>query len=238
MAFVGDVENDLRFVFRSCLRELMGSNTSRRLLESRNARRILVASCLLIIWALLAWLAAGALIVRAPLPVADAIVVLSGSAAYRERTQLAAKLYKEGRATRLILTNDNQRGSWSGAEQRYAFYYERAKDELFAFGVPRERIEVLKQAVSSTYEEALLLRDYTKARGFRSLLVVTSAYHSRRALWIFNRVFKNENIEIGLEPVQPGLETPSRASWWLYPGGWRMVLGEYFKIVVYRNKYA
>ena len=205
---------------------------------SRKTRQIFAASAVLILWELIAWGAAHALIVRVPLSEADAIVVLSGSAALRERTQLAAKLYQDRRAARLILTNDNQRGSWSVTEQRNLFYYERARLELRALGVPEERIEIPQQAVSSTYEEALLLRDYAKAQGFHTLLVVTSAYHSRRALWTLRHVFKDENIKIGLEPVQTGIETPSPPTWWLFPGGWRLVFGEYFKIVLYRFEYA
>jgi uncharacterized SAM-binding protein YcdF (DUF218 family) len=195
---------------------------------------MLAVFVLLIAWPFIAWAAARALIVRMPLPMADAIVVLSGSAAYKERTQLAAKLYRDRTATRLILTNDNQKGPWSSAEQRNPFYYERAIDELCALGVPKEHIEVLPQAVSNTYEEAVLLHDYTKAQGLHNVLVVTSAYHSRRALWTLRRVFKDGEIQIGLEPVPTGFQTPSSSTWWLYPNGWQLVFGEYFKIVHYR----
>lgn len=198
---------------------------------------MLVLLFALVLWPVVAWGLAQALIVRTPLPTADAIVVLSGSGAYKERTQLAAKLYRD-RPTRLILTNDNQRGSWSSAEQRNPFYYERAIDELCALGVPKERIEVVPQAVSSTYEEAQVLHDYTKAQGLHNVLVVTSAYHSRRALWTLRQVFKDDKIEIGLEPVPTGFQTPSSRTWWLYPRGWQMVLGEYFKIVHYRFQYG
>jgi uncharacterized SAM-binding protein YcdF (DUF218 family) len=189
-------------------------------------------------WSFLAWAAARALIVRMPLPTADAIVVLSGAAAYKERAQLAAKLYRDHAASRVILTNDNLKGPWSSAEQRNPFYYERAINELCALGVPKERVEVLPQVVSNTYEEALLLHDYTKARGLHTIIVVTSAYHSRRALWTLRHVFKDDEIQIGLEPVPTGLQTPSSSTWWLYPNGWRMVFGEYFKIVHYRLQYA
>jgi len=182
----------------------------------------------------MAWVAAKALIVRAPLSEADIIVVLGGSATYRERAGLAAQLYHEGRAPRLILTNDNQRGPWSTSDQRNLFYYERALLELRALGVPQDKIDVLMQPVSSTYDEAVLLRKYAEGRGVHSILVVTSAYHSRRALWTLLHVFKDTKIVIGLEPVATGNQTPAQASWWLYPRGWVMVVGEYLKIIHYR----
>jgi len=193
---------------------------------------------LFVLWPVIAWGLAQLLIVRRPLPTADAIVVLSGAAAYKERTQLAAKLYSDHIATRLILTNDNLRGPWSAAEQRNPLYYERAIQELCAAGVPRERIEVIPEVVLNTYEEAQALRAYSKAHGLRKLMVVTSAFHSRRALWIIERTFQNDGIEIGLEPVLAGFQTPSSGTWWLYPSGWRMVGGEYLKIVQYRIRYA
>lgn len=216
----------------------MDRKPNRWLPRSRKWRGVLILVIVLGVWVLIAWAAACALIVRASLPVADAIVVLSGSAAYKERARLAAKLYHDGRAPRLILTNDNQRGSWSASEQRNPYYYERTLNELLASGVPRERIEILQQPVLSTYDEAVLLRDYTRAKDAHNILVVTSAYHSRRALWTFVHVFKDQKVQIGLEPVRTGFETPSSATWWLFPSGWRMVFGEYLKIILYRIKYA
>ena len=72
------------------------------------------------------------------------------------------------------------------------------------------------------------------ARKLRSLLVVTSAYHSRRALWTLSRVFAGTGIEIGLQSVETGEQTPAPATWWLHLRGWQMVGGEYVKNVYYR----
>src|SRR5258705_2319018 len=96
----------------------------------------------------LAWGAAKLLIVDAPLEYADAIAVLSGSAVIRERAQFAAQLYKEGRARRIILTNDNQQSGWSNVPQRKPFYYETAMDLPTRAPVPREAIAVLPQPQS------------------------------------------------------------------------------------------
>lgn len=185
-------------------------------------------------WWFLAWGAARLLIVSVPLEHADAIVVLSGSAVIRERAQLAAQLYQEGRAPRIILTNDNQRGSWSSAEQRNPFYYERAADLLTGAGVPRAAIEILPQPVTGTYEEVSLLLAYAKEHRLGSILVVTSAYHSRRALWTLRQVFANSGINVGLAAVPPGTQAPSPLTWWLHIRGWRMVAGEYAKMIYYR----
>ncbi|MBA3767514.1 MAG: hypothetical protein H0W99_11100, partial [Acidobacteria bacterium] len=115
-------------------------------------RALLIAALILAAWPLLAWVAARALIVRAELTHADALVVLSGSGVYIERTGHAAQLWKEGRADRIILTNDSQRGGWSEAERRNPMFVERAVAELQRAGVAADRIEVLPEPVTSTYD--------------------------------------------------------------------------------------
>ena len=190
------------------------------------------------LWVLVAWLAARFLIVNTTLTKADAIVVMSGSSVYWERTDRAAEYYRQGLANRVLLTNDNLRGEWSSAEQRNPFFWERARNNLMRLGVPAERIEVIGQPVTSTYEEAEALRDYAVAHQLRSLLVVTSAYHSRRALWTLEKVFANTGTQLSLQSIESGEQTPSPLTWWLHFRGWRMVVGEYVKNVYYRISFG
>ena len=192
----------------------------------------------ILVWGILAWVAARVLIVNAPLNSADAIVVLSGSSTYVERTQKAAELYRQGRAPLVLLTDDQTRGPWSSALQRNPYFVERATDELIKQGVPAEKIRIVPGLASSTHDEALLLKDYVVARRLRSVLVVTSAYHSRRALRSLRQTFAGTEMTIGLEPVPPGSQTPSRAFWWLHLEGWRSVGGEYVKLIYYWLHYG
>jgi uncharacterized SAM-binding protein YcdF (DUF218 family) len=67
--------------------------------------------------------------------------------------------------------------------------------------------------------------------------VVTSAYHSRRALWTLRRVFEGSGVEVGLVAVEPGEQSPRPGTWWLYPLGWKMVPGEYVKFLYYVSHY-
>jgi uncharacterized SAM-binding protein YcdF (DUF218 family) len=214
---------------------LVAQGTTRR----RHARTWLRFALLLaLLWPLIAWAAARALIVRADLAHADALVVLAGSSAYSERTHLAAELYRAGRAPVILLTNDHEASGWSSAEQRNPLFVERAIAELTGRGVPRAQIEVLPQPVASTYDEARALKDYARSHNLRSLLAVTSAYHSRRALWTLRRVLADASVEIGLQPVAPGTEeTPAPAIWWLSARGWPSVAGEYVKLLYYHARY-
>lgn len=196
-----------------------------------------IVSCCILIWPFAAWAGAKFLIREAPLDKADAIVVLSGSATYRERAREAARLFFEGRAPRILLTNDNHQGSWSSAQQRNLFFYERSLEELKKSGVPPESIEVLMQPVTGTYDEAELIRDYAQQHGLRSILIVTSAYHSRRALWVFSKGFRDTGVQIGLDAVPPGQQSPPPATWWLSITGWEQVPTEYVKMVYYVIRY-
>jgi uncharacterized SAM-binding protein YcdF (DUF218 family) len=200
-------------------------------------RRLCIAVLIVAAWSLLAWGAAHALIVRAELEHADALAVLSGSSAYVERTDAAAQLWREGRAPLVLLTNDPMLSGWIEAERRNPSFVVLATEELRRAGVAADRIEVLPQSVSSTYEEAVALRDYARARGLRSILVVTSSYHSRRALWTLRRVFQGSGIEVGLYAVAPGRQMPAPATWWWHPFGWQVVALEYVKLIYYVLQY-
>jgi uncharacterized SAM-binding protein YcdF (DUF218 family) len=197
----------------------------------KNRRRVFVAFLLLGLW-LIALLGARGLIVSEPLDRADAIVVLSGSSTLAERTQHAAQLYSEQRSSRILLTTDNQQGGWSNTEKRNLYFHEIAVNELTRLGVPAQNIEVIRPPVSSTWDEAERVCEYSKAHGLRSMLIVTSGYHSRRALWTFRTICQNAT-QVGLDPVAPGIQTPHPATWWLYPRGWQLVFIEYLKLIYY-----
>lgn len=192
---------------------------------------------LLAAWSLLAWGAARVLIVRAEPSHGDALVVLSGGSFYAERTRRAAELFVEGRAPTIVLTDDGIKGPWSFEQERNPTYTELEAEELRRAGVPPQSIEVLPQKVSSTYDEATLVHDYARTRGLRSILIVTSAYHSRRALWVWRRVFRESGISVGLDPAPTGGQSPAPATWWWHLRGWRSVAGEYPKFVYYWLRY-
>lgn len=206
--------------------------------RGRAWRRGRIALLAFVAWMLVAWVAAEALIVKSELAHdADALVVLAGSSTYVERTHAAAQLFQQGRAPVIILTNDNLAGGWSIEKERNPLFVERAADELKRQGVPAEKIEIVPGTVSSTYEEAVRLREYASEKNLRSILIVTSAYQSRRALWTMRRVFRGSGVEIGLDAVAPGQQSPRPALWWLYGLGWQMVPGEYVKMIYYWINY-
>jgi uncharacterized SAM-binding protein YcdF (DUF218 family) len=201
----------------------------------RWARRALLA---LIAWSLLAWAAARLLIVKAELAKADALVMLSGGSFYAERVRHTVNLFAEGRAPRIILTDDGIRGPWSFEKERNPSYVEIEAEALQKDGIQAEQIEIIPQQVSSTYDEAVRVRDYAQGAGLKSVLIVTSPYHSRRALWVWQRVFRESGIHVGIDPAPAGEQSPPAATWWWHWRGWLSVAFEYPKLVYYWLNYS
>lgn len=189
-----------------------------------------------LVWIFIAPFLAKNLIVEKPLAKADAIFVLGGSATYLERCQHAAFLYKNGVSSKIFLTNDGQQGGWNKREERNPYFVEKAQAELISQGVPPAAIEVLPPIVDGTNEEARLFVDIYRERELYSVLLVTSAYHSRRTLETFEKAARNglsPTVEIGISPVSPGVQTPIAEIWWLSPTGWKWIGGEYLKSYYY-----
>jgi uncharacterized SAM-binding protein YcdF (DUF218 family) len=186
---------------------------------------------LFFIWIFLAPFLAENLIVEKPLDTADAILVLGGSHTYLERTRKAAELYKKGTAAKIYLTDDGEQAGWSQIEQRNPWFVELARKSLIANGVAPENIEILQPQVSGTIDEARLLAETAKRANLKSILIVTSAYHTRRALTTFERAFAENNLptELGIASAPPGIQTPAPRFWWLSVFGWQIVAGEYVK---------
>lgn len=170
---------------------------------------------------------------------ADAILVLAGSDRFVERARAAAARFRAGAAPVVLLTDDGGRAGWSAAEQRNPRYVELAARELARDGVPAARIRVVPgPAAGGTMQEARLVRAYARGHGLRSLLVVTSGYHARRARWTYRQVFRRTGVATRLCPAPPGPDGPAPLTWWLRPAGWRLVAGEYVKLLGYRLRYG
>lgn len=186
-------------------------------------------------WIIAAPFLATNLIVEKPLEKSDAILVLGGSGTYLERTAKAAEVYKQGVAPRILLTDDGERAGWSRAEQKNPAFFELAQKNLVRLGVPAENIEVLPPEVTGTIYEARLTAEKARQDGLKKVLIVTSAYHTRRSLWIFEKIFAAEKLEteIGIVHAATGIQTPNPQIWWLKPKGWQTVAGEYLKSAVY-----
>ena len=202
-------------------------------------RRKYIAVILLIVligcWIAAAPFLADELVVNKPFDKADAILVLSGSSEYLDRTHEAANLFKSGIATNILLTNDGHEGGWNETEKRNPYFFEKARAELINQGVPEGAIEVIPPYVHGTDDEANLVIPFAIERKLSSMLLVTSPYHTRRALWTFERAATKNNSSLTFGVLSPpeNYRYPTRFNWWLNLYGWRSVGMEYVKFAYY-----
>jgi uncharacterized SAM-binding protein YcdF (DUF218 family) len=87
---------------------------------------------------------------------------------------------------------------------------------LSSLGVEPSHIETLPPRVTNTYDEASAALAYCRRHSIARLLIVTSPYHTRRALATFAAVFRSSDIVLGIYPALSS--SPAQpASWWRYP---------------------
>jgi uncharacterized SAM-binding protein YcdF (DUF218 family) len=127
---------------------------------------------------------------------ADALVVLAGGRG--ERLPKALVLAHQQVAPVLVISNGRD-GRWPAANQLCA---------------ARQRFEVVcpKPAPDTTRGEARMVRDLAARRGWRSVVVVTSTYHARRAQLLLGRCFDGQLQIVAAPPHQPWLRTWARAN--------------------------
>jgi uncharacterized SAM-binding protein YcdF (DUF218 family) len=120
-------------------------------------------------------------IIEDPLERSDAIIVLSDDNFYADRATRAAELHRHGMAPLVVA---------SGRKLRpYAGVAELMEHDLVERGVPKDKILRVAHDAANTREEAQVLEQQAVERKWRSVIVVTSNYHTRRARYIFTHVF-------------------------------------------------
>jgi uncharacterized SAM-binding protein YcdF (DUF218 family) len=147
--------------------------------------------------------AAESWIIEDPIERADAIIVLSDDNFYADRATRAAELFREGKAPMIVASGRRLRPAAGIAELM--------EHDLIERGVPKDRILRLVHDADNTREEAEALAQLAKDRKWRSVIVTTSNYHTRRARYIFRRVFP-QNIDVRVASARDGDFDPER--WW------------------------
>lgn len=141
----------------------------------------------------------------------DYIIVLAGN---NERVVYAIELYHQGYSPKLLIGLD-RREPITGRLQRVldgtgsaaVDYAEFVARSLKFLNVPPEASEIYGRELLSTYDEALALRRFVGDRRFSAILV-TSAFHTRRAKMVFEHVLPHGRFRV----VAPPEETMVR--WW------------------------
>jgi uncharacterized SAM-binding protein YcdF (DUF218 family) len=218
---------------------LAGDRSSRR--KTQPLRNILAAGALLLLLILLAYAfhpailtgIADALIIQDELQPADAIVLLNGD--YDTRPFRAGELYKQGLAPVILVARaENDPVVDLGLTPNETDVSVGVMEKL---GVPREKIIVLPfpGGTTSTYDEAAVIKQYIRATRIQKIILVTSAFHTRRARWIFEKVFAG--LPVSLEMAATPEIGFDQTNWWQNEGGLITVNNETIKLIYYFFKY-
>ncbi|MCB1520343.1 MAG: YdcF family protein [Hyphomicrobiaceae bacterium] len=144
---------------------------------------------------------------------ADGIVVLTGA---EFRIAEAAKLLRDGRGQRLLISGVNPRVSRT--------------DLLRITQLPPERLDCCVDVglkALDTIGNASETRDWVARHGYSSLILVTSSYHMPRSLTEFARAMPN--VTVVPHSVVP--RSFPEDAWWLHARAARILLSEYLKFL-------
>lgn len=161
------------------------------------------------------------LVVSDKLTPADAILVLAGDA-NGERVAAGVNLYKHGYAKYLLM---------SGGQMAWRLTYaEWMKKQAEFEKVPASAI-LLQAKSRSTFEDAKFSLPIILAHNFKSVILVTSPYHTRRAAAVFKKLYVPAGVKVFVYPVEKSSFNPD--GWWTRHGDTSLVVREYVASVLY-----
>jgi uncharacterized SAM-binding protein YcdF (DUF218 family)/glycosyltransferase involved in cell wall biosynthesis len=190
----------------------------------------IVALFLLVFYTNVVWWTAAPLRVTAQPAAADAIVVFAGGVGEsgkagggtQERVQRAVDAYHAGYAPHVIFSSG----------YLYSFpEAESMRSVALQQGVPPAAI-VLEQRSTDTYQNVRFVDQILRDHGWRSVLLVTSPYHMRRALLVWRKVAP----DVRVTPTPPPKSQFYDHSWGASLEQVRAIAHEYLAIIGYWSR--
>jgi len=170
------------------------------------------------------------LVVEHPAVKSDLIVCLAGESV--ERGLATADMYLKGLASNIFVARETIPDGYDVLRARGVSYPESRDltvEMLRGLGVPESAILTNETPSENTVMEASLAAEVVSEKGFRSILLVTSPTHSRRAWLLFKKAMKGSGVRI---LVVPSSYSEFKAEeWWKKRKYAREVLLEYQKLV-------
>ncbi len=168
---------------------------------------------------------------------ADAIVCLSGHAV--ESGLASADLYERDLAPRVLIFREVPPDGYE-VLSRAGIDYPRTVDLLRMIlnsrGVPDRAVVESDEPAESTEAEASMVKSLAAQEGWSSLILVTSPTHSRRALWTFRKLTKEQGLRV--QVVASPYSEFEPADWWKHRRYLREVIMEYQKLIAYWFKHV
>lgn len=161
------------------------------------------------------------LIIKHPVSQADVGIILSGS--YGDRVQKGVALFKENKVRRLLMTGGPR---FNKSEAEFM------KDYAVALGVPEDKVSIETNA-RSTYENAVNTKEMIDKWGVKSIIIITSDYHTKRSYLVFRNVYKKGSYTL---QIASGEASINSKDWLRNHEMSEKVLTEWAKLVIYKIK--
>ena len=145
----------------------------------------------------------------------DAIVAISGGNT-SARTTRAIELFKQGYGKKLIFSGANSDPDTISDAAQMAKQARRS-------GVSTNDI-LMDQQAKNTYENAKNVAAIIKEQKHKTIILVTSPYHSTRAALEFKKAFINTDVRVFSAPADNDPEWNDL--WWTNTRGWYLALSE------------
>ena len=143
------------------------------------------------------------LVVEDPPEKSDAIIILSDDNFYADRATRAAELFRQKLAPVVVASGVRLRPNAGIAELM--------THDLIERGVPRENVLPFPQDADNTREEVQFLQKLVREKNWKSVIVVTSNYHSRRAKYIFGKILA-DSVTVRMAAARDADFDPQH--WW------------------------
>lgn len=164
---------------------------------------------------------------------ADVIVVLNGRDT--ERCLAAVDLYNKGYANLIVLAHGPKQPGcdefWKrvGKDWNSKVFFQRA---IEAMGMPEDAFKLIGDGVTSTFDEAQAAKAFLRENSYKSIILVTSKWHSKRAYLTFKSAISDDNkTKIIPYPSEYDNFDPDR--WWKKEVDAEVVFGEYVRLIYY-----
>ena len=160
---------------------------------------------------------------------ADAVVVLNTGIEYYPRLIQAADLYRQGLAANVVINGDRKTDTLRDLERKgfktCCPWYADSVSILAMLGVPEDKIiRISNQDAYDTVSEADAVGRELIKRKWTAVIITTSKYHTRRAKFIWQKMYKNRitifTVSAKTDPYDPD-------NWWKDGRQIRWVLAEY-----------
>ncbi len=163
---------------------------------------------------------------------ADIILILAGRP--QDRVLKAIEAYKKGYGKKICYTDPINYLS----ELKYPEIF-LSQQEIIKKTAEKESVKVYKipslkeKGVTSTFDEAYDTAAYAKKHSIKHIILVTSTFHSRRALYAFKKIFKKVGIPANIEVYLTKKDLKKVKGWWRREVDISALVTEPFKMVIY-----